>query len=242
MLFLDILTYRLFIHFCHSLCVCFCETLLWVFPPLSIWTRICVSVPKFPLRVSLCVQISPSVSPYVSTALYPTSSPFPAKASPGLWIVTTPTSPQMPTSSSSRGVSTQKCFYKLLSARLRIVKILLTNCLIESNGRIREPWVWKNWEVLRSVKRLSNRALGKLKAKLTFIPLSNKTTIQFNFSRCHLYYLTTHDQECWKKKTKICLQQLQKTKHAICWKYLAENAILSSVELDAEPRPSSWIP
>ena len=91
------------------------------------------------------------------------------------------------------GVSTQKCsLQKFIRPTKYDVEIVAKNDLIESNDRIWEPWVWKNWEVLRSVKWLSNRAVEKLKAKLTFIPLSNK--IQFNFSRCHLHYLnTTHD-------------------------------------------------
>ena len=184
-------------------------------------------VSKFPLRVSLCVDRL--VSHFLS---------FPSESFPRTVDCDHTNFPS--NAHLLLGVSTQKCFYDLLSARLRIGKIFLTNYLIESNGRIREPWVWKNWKVLRSVKWLSNRALGKLKAKLTFIPLSNFQTTR-QCSSTFLDFICTVGIHMMIKnvvRTKPkCLQQLHKTKHAICWKHLAENAALSSVQLDADPRP-----
>ena len=132
-----------------------------------------------------------------------TSPPFPAKASPGLWIVTArPNFPstEMPRTKNFKSCeslfpshfflsfslySTQYPTFPLSSnawhwAKLEFLK--WSNCQNFCKRKFNwiwwwafwEPSGWKNWEAFQSVKWLSNRVFGKLKVKLTFVTLSEK--------------------------------------------------------------------
>ena len=116
----------------HSLCYCFCAFVSKISTYLCFCPKIsppCLPMClNFPLGVSLCVDRL--VSHFLS---------FPSESFPRTVDCDHTNFPS--NAHLLLGVSTQKCFYDLLSARLRIGKIFLTNYLIESNGRVREPWV-----------------------------------------------------------------------------------------------------